>query len=418
MGIKPLILLEVSYPSISGGYRREYETLRHGRKHGINYIILTDTSSYRNALSIFPDFAKTLGNYKTYMRENKEDQTLIPIVEQLASYKAAYLSALDISRIARREDADIIVSQSENPLSILKCYLAGKLCSKPWTVILQGFPIAGNLDYELVQKSSWRAFLEAPRMKQIRRKYVSLIQMLLTLKILQKTVTLSASKSIPSELKLFNRNLDVWDIDPPCGIDLHMIDETKPAEQSFDAFYFGRFIPSKGMYDLPLIWKKVTKENPTAILGIAGPAIDREHVKRFFNLVQRHSLTKNIIYLGPLPHAEVIRFVKSSKVVIYPSREDSFSMVVLESLACGVPVVAFRSHALVVHYSDFTGVRLFPIHAFDEMASEILTLIRNEVYRQHVLTNANYLVRRFSWDSVAQAELTAFEKVIQKFNRT
>jgi glycosyltransferase involved in cell wall biosynthesis len=46
-------------------------------------------------------------------------------------------------------------------------------------------------------------------------------------------------------------------------------------------------------------------------------------------------------FAGPQPHAELPRFYRAADVFIFPSRTDTFGLVLLEALACGVPVAAY-----------------------------------------------------------------------------
>jgi glycosyltransferase involved in cell wall biosynthesis len=413
--LKPLLLLEITNPLIAGGYRREYETLVHGAKLGIKYVVVMDYQSYKNATKIFTDFHNCIRNHKIYITRRQENR--FHSTQLISTYKQALLLAIQISKIAQKEDVSLILSQNESPMSILKCYLAGKMSSKPWTVILQGFPAAGNLNYSYIDKSIWSAFMHGPRIAPLKRKHFSLAELFISLKLLGKTVTLSASKSIPEELRLFNDTLKIIELDPPCGIDLKLINSIKPSKKAFDAFYYGRFIPSKGIFDLPLIWKQVVKRHPGALLGIAGPAINKEDITTFVKLVEKYSLKKNVVYFGPLSHEKVLQLLKKAKVLIYPSREDSFSMVVLESLASGVPVVGYNLHALKVHFGKVPGVRLFPTDSVGDLATEVSLLITNESFRKRLMGNSEAFVQKFIWSNVVSSEVTAYQYVIDQFNR-
>jgi glycosyltransferase involved in cell wall biosynthesis len=46
-------------------------------------------------------------------------------------------------------------------------------------------------------------------------------------------------------------------------------------------------------------------------------------------------------YLGVLPQAELARLYSAADVFVFPSRSDTFGLVLLEALACGTPVAAY-----------------------------------------------------------------------------
>ena len=53
-------------------------------------------------------------------------------------------------------------------------------------------------------------------------------------------------------------------------------------------------------------------------------------------------LEANILFVGPWPHSEIGLWLNAADVVCLPSRNEGCPNVVLEALACGVPIVASR----------------------------------------------------------------------------
>lgn len=68
----------------------------------------------------------------------------------------------------------------------------------------------------------------------------------------------------------------------------------------------------------------------TRIVAGAGPALDV--LKRRFPEVR---------FVGVLPREELAQLYSSVDVFVFPSRTDTFGLVMLEALACGTPVAAF-----------------------------------------------------------------------------
>jgi glycosyltransferase involved in cell wall biosynthesis len=46
-------------------------------------------------------------------------------------------------------------------------------------------------------------------------------------------------------------------------------------------------------------------------------------------------------FLGPKTGEELVRHYAASDVFVFPSKTDTFGLVILEALACGVPVAAY-----------------------------------------------------------------------------
>jgi hypothetical protein len=68
----------------------------------------------------------------------------------------------------------------------------------------------------------------------------------------------------------------------------------------------------------------------TKIVAGAGPALD--------TLRRRHP---EVRFLGVLPRPELAQLYAGADVFVFPSRTDTFGLVLLEALACGTPVAAF-----------------------------------------------------------------------------
>lgn len=123
------------------------------------------------------------------------------------------------------------------------------------------------------------------------------------------------------------------------GVDLSLCDwphEREP-KRTFDAVFCGRIHPSKGIDELMQIWKLVRKYKPDATLAIIGDYdLGVDYIRK--QIPADDSL--GITLYGYL-NEERFRVYKISKVVLYPSTWDHFSMSPVEAMACGCPLIAF-----------------------------------------------------------------------------
>jgi len=63
------------------------------------------------------------------------------------------------------------------------------------------------------------------------------------------------------------------------------------------------------------------------------------------------------VFLGMKPHSELARYYAGADVFVFPSQTDTFGLVMLEAIACGTPVAAYRSEAPMAVVSEGrTGV--------------------------------------------------------------
>lgn len=193
----------------------------------------------------------------------------------------------------------------------------------------------------------------------------------------------------------------------PCGVDLGKISSYKPSIKKYDGAFLARLAPSKGIFDLPLIWSKVVKEYPKAKLAIIGGGSDEIKAK-LKKLIDENGLMKNIDILGYLPEDEAFGILKSAKVFLFPSYEEGWGIAIAEAFAAGLPVVAWN---LPVYREVFPkairSVRLGNVSGF---ADEILTILSDHSSIDQELEISVKLVGEYSWDQIAIKEL----KIIQK----
>ncbi len=146
------------------------------------------------------------------------------------------------------------------------------------------------------------------------------------------------------------------------GVNFEEIDKVADAEKRYDSIFIGRLHPQKGIDDLIQAWEKVCVEKNDAKLLILGRAETFSGIKESFDQL---GLLDNIEFGGYLFGEEKYAAIKASRTLVFPSHYESFGMVALEGLACGVPVIAydleiykeiFEQHLITVPVDDITGL--------------------------------------------------------------
>jgi len=143
--------------------------------------------------------------------------------------------------------------------------------------------------------------------------------------------------------------------------------------------FCGKIIPSKNPLDAIKV-AKMTKEKLILIGRINDPEYFQKQIKPHLN--------KNIVYLGEVTYQKVKTLFCNAKALIFPIKwEEAFGLVMIESMACGTPVIAFKRGSVPEVVKDkITG---FIVRNIEEMAQAVkkLDLINRKNCREWVKEN-------------------------------
>jgi alpha-maltose-1-phosphate synthase len=108
----------------------------------------------------------------------------------------------------------------------------------------------------------------------------------------------------------------------------------KPAENRFDILYVGAMSLQKGIQYLVQAYQKISHPNKSlTFVGAPSPELTA--------LLQARNLWPgDIKVLGHMPQTELKNIMSRSHVLVLPSVQDGFGMVMAQAMACGCPVIA------------------------------------------------------------------------------
>jgi glycosyltransferase involved in cell wall biosynthesis len=111
------------------------------------------------------------------------------------------------------------------------------------------------------------------------------------------------------------------------------------------------------------------------------------------NLRQRFP---DVVWMGVLPRKELAQIYAASDVFVFPSKNETFGLVMLEAMACGTPVAAYPVDGpLQVLGADQTGVAGGVLHEdLGHAVAHALQVPRDEARRRAM---------QFDWPQTAQS---------------
>ncbi len=114
------------------------------------------------------------------------------------------------------------------------------------------------------------------------------------------------------------------------------------------------------------------------------------------------------------PVEDVVKAYQESSIFVLSSRFEGFGMVLIEAMACGLPVVSFDCPAgpdeIITDGVDGLLVPFGDVHA---LAEKLMTLMSDENLRKRLGQQARQTARRYEMKTIADQWTALFEKVIK-----
>jgi glycosyltransferase involved in cell wall biosynthesis len=153
-----------------------------------------------------------------------------------------------------------------------------------------------------------------------------------------------------------------WVATVPNAIDLSIY-PSKPHKGDY-LLFIGRFSPDKGAHRAVAVAMELGLP-----LKMAGKNREPKEREYFAELVEPH-LGGGIEYLGEVTHGEKVELLQDARATLFPIEwEEPFGLVMIESMACGTPVIATR-HGAVPEVIEH-GVSGIIVENYREMAAAL-----------------------------------------------
>src|SRR5690606_34061163 len=119
-------------------------------------------------------------------------------------------------------------------------------------------------------------------------------------------------------------------------------------------------------------------------------------------------------FLGPVAHEALPDYYNAADVVVVPSFYESFGLVAVEAMACGVPVVASRVGGLASTIADGRTGYLVPWRCPEPFAEKIELLLRNEPLRTSLGAGGVERMRGYAWSAVAERVHALYDRLTRE----
>ena len=208
----------------------------------------------------------------------------------------------------------------------------------------------------------------------------------------------------------------------PCGVDTeHFRPMSRsrvrrrlklPAKESL-VLFVGRIEPLKG---IDVLLRAVSKlEGEFRLLAVGGDGKEAARQAELRALVDELGIGERVSFRDAVPHDDLPLYYNAADVCVVPSYYESFGLVALEAMACGVPVVASRVGGLRETVQDGETGYLVPWRCPQPFAERLDQLLSDARLRRRLGREARIAVERFRWSEVAAQVEDVYHELVSQY---
>ena len=185
-------------------------------------------------------------------------------------------------------------------------------------------------------------------------------------------------------------------------------------------FTLGRLDPRKG-FDLYLraaaqVRQKLDHGRPIQFVLSAGTNNENAHEakerERLQQLSKSLQLDDSFIWRPVLPESDIPRYYGAADLFVMPSRYELFGIVMLEAMACGVPVIATKFGGPPEVIADGQDGRLVDPTDIPSFAAAMVELLEDPDRRMRMGRIARETIEReYSWEALARKHLLLYASI-------
>lgn len=227
----------------------------------------------------------------------------------------------------------------------------------------------------------------------------------------------SVSQSLKDDtLKLFNIKNEIQVIPNFIELDKIKKEDKSPCQRSVMAndeeriiTHISNFRKVKRIPDIIAIFNKIQKEIPAKLMMV-GEGPEKEKADQ---LCRELGIQDKVIFFGNSNEIDTI--LCQTDLFLLPSKTESFGLVALEAMACGVPVISSNAGGLPeVNKDGFSGY-LSEVGDVDGMANNALKILKNQTDLDQFKKNALITAQQFDIKKILPLYEDLYQRAIAKY---
>ncbi len=178
----------------------------------------------------------------------------------------------------------------------------------------------------------------------------------------------------------------------PYGAPINYFQPQLKANQGFRALFVGRVGARKGVHYLLQAWKKLRLSNAELLL-VGYNEFPDGWLEKYASCCR---------YVPSVPHRELNSYYNSASVFVFPSLVEGFGLVLLEAMACGIPVIATPNTAAPDIITDGKEGFIIPIRNIEALQEKLDWCYRHPQELAIMGKAARAKAQELTWDLYRQ----------------
>lgn len=188
--------------------------------------------------------------------------------------------------------------------------------------------------------------------------------------------------------------------------------------------FVGRIEPLKGLDMLMYALKVLIMQNPhinVCLWIVGGDILQKQEMwshqlKMLQQLKEVLHLSTRVKFVGLKTQEELPAYYNAAEMVIMPSHYESFGMVTLEAMACGIPVITTNVAGVSQLIDKKHSSLITSVNNPLLLASQIKYLLTDKPAHEQISSDLRTKAQGLSWDIIVKKVIDVYVKVDRTFN--
>jgi glycosyltransferase involved in cell wall biosynthesis len=179
--------------------------------------------------------------------------------------------------------------------------------------------------------------------------------------------------------------------------------------------FVGNLKREKGVYELLEAFCQIRDQAPNAILNICGRGVEHGGLAQ---MISERNLAGSVFLRGPIDPAHMHLWMQASDIFVLPTYNEGMPNVVMEAMACGLPVITSAVGGLPEALHDCEGAILIEPRNSEQLSEAVLKVCGDKTRREQMGKDSRATaVRKFGAKANSQKLIEYLGTIIKQHER-